>query len=1450
MWKRLFFHFLLLLSVQMAIAQSTRYEYWTDNDYDGRTIATTVQMSVPLELDVSTMPTGLHYFNFRAQDESGQWGGLSRYLFFLKDSEKGTARYEYWLDNDYAERKTVNGTPSSSPISIDLNTLSPGLHYFNFRTQGSSGQWGALSRYMFYLRDSEKEAARYEYWLDNDYAGRKTINGTPSSSPISIDLNTLSPGLHYFNFRTQGSSGQWGALSRYLFFLKEDISRFAGIEYWIDSDKKMKGTQQVADGKVMITVDLSDLPEGKHDFYIHGRSQNGHTLPIDQYEFTLSEQPVVETPVITHDGDIITITSATADATIYYTTDGSTPDEKAQKYEAPFTVEHNCLVKAIGIRKGHINSAVAQLSVNWFKVADVVIVPVGTMVVITTATKGAEIHYTSDGSTPTAESELYTEPLSFDHDVTVKAIGIKANWNDSKVTSYEYKVAALTVATPTFALENNVLTITTATEGAAIYYTTDGSEPTTESTLYTAPITLTGNCMVKAFAVKEGRYDSPIAEYPVNWFKVADVVFSVSGLQLAMATETEGATIRYTTDGTLPSAEVGTEYTAPIEVASLGDDCTVQAFAMKANFSQSEVTVFEYHRVNYVTATPSIDFHEADSTVTISCATEGAAIHYTLDGSEPTVESPAYTSPFNPMRNCTVKAIATADGRFASTITELVVDGYRVLPVMFTFDGKRLTLATVTDRADIHYTIDGSDPTEGSTAYTVPILIESTATTVRAIAIREGWTDSYVSTWSANQTSAPSFTENRADSTLAILCTTEWATIHYTTDGSEPTEASTIYTYPITLTGNCTIKAMATSDGLLPSETSVYEVNWFETATPTFAVNEYTLTISTETKGAAIHYTMDGTEPTEESALYTAPITLTQDCTVKAIAVKEGYHNSGVAIYTADWVDLKKRLLDEITQCTIILHDLIARLQEKATVEEAPYLYSFADHIAESITDTEDKLFHSWTLEELKNCADDIENIRIMLEQLAMDIEAYGSSLGTTATPVMALNHATGTLTITCATAGSIIYYIIGDGATQAYNGTVTLTDNSTVRAWATTDGYDDSAEAALKPIQNGTANGQTFRISGAVTAQELLFLRNVMGGQVEHLDMADATLTDGGLADEAFRGMGLLTAQLPKSVGTVGSRLFNGCRRLAAVVWNAPTDITATALEGIGNPNLLLYVGSETTGRNAGVRNRIVNGTAKEITLSDPTATSASDCNFFCPVAFTANHISYSHIYTQQTGMDGNSRGWETLALPFDVKQVEHRVKGAVVPFGNSLAAPHFWLYSLGNTGWVTATTIAANSPYIIAMPQHPDYAEQYCLGGDSIVFSATNAAVPATAPQQATAGAKTLHANFTAQAASDDIFAINIGDPYDDTHPEGSIFLSARRAVRPFEAYTTTTASGVRFIELFDDEADGIIEMESGRLKIDATVYDLQGRKQNSDASLKKGIYIIGGQKTIIRK
>ena len=76
-------------------------------------------------------------------------------------------------------------------------------------------------------------------------------------------------------------------------------------------------------------------------------------------------------------------------------------------------------------------------------------------------------------------------------------------------------------------------------------------------------------------------------------------------------------------------------------------------------------------------------------------------------------------------------------------------------------------------------------------------------------------------------------------------------------------------------------------------------------ATPTFtpAAGEYfaaqDVTIACETEDAAIYYTLDGTDPTAESALYTEPIAIAETTTVKAIAIKEGQTSEvAEAIYT------------------------------------------------------------------------------------------------------------------------------------------------------------------------------------------------------------------------------------------------------------------------------------------------------------------------------------------------------------------------------------------------------------------------------------------------------------------------------------------------------------------------------------------------------------------------
>ena len=439
-------------------------------------------------------------------------------------------------------------------------------------------------------------------------------------------------------------------------------------------------------------------------------------------------------------------------------------------------------------------------------------------------------------------------------------------------------------------------------------------------------------------------------------------------------------------------------------------------------------------------------------------------------------------------------------------------------------------------------------------------------------------------------------------------------------------------------------------------------------------------------------------------------------------------------------------------------------------------------------------------------------------------------------TPVLVFDYATGILTITCSTEGSTIHYTI-NGDTQEYSEPITLTGNNTVTAWATAEGYTDSDRVEFTPISDLTINEdedeETVKIDGPLTDDELDYLIKIMKEEVEHLDLEDATLADDRLGDEAFAGMNIITVRLPKTIRSVGARLFTGCRRLAAVVWNAATDITAAAMESVDNPNLLLYVNSENIGKTAGVRNRVVNLTAKEITLSDPPVSSASDCNFYCPVPFKADSISYSHEYTQQSGINGVCRGWETIALPFTAERITHMDKGSISPFGSPASegatedeALHFWLYGLGTSQFEEATQIEANKPYIICMPQNDEYIPQYRLGGN-VIFSATGADVPVTVPQQATANDKTLHANFIAHDSSDGIYTINIGDKYDDGHLEGSIFLPNRRALRPFEAYSTTTTSGARYIELFDRDAQGIVEIENEKWKKYDSVYDLSGRR-----------------------
>ncbi|MDR0682192.1 MAG: M6 family metalloprotease domain-containing protein [Dysgonamonadaceae bacterium] len=105
-----------------------------------------------------------------------------------------------------------------------------------------------------------------------------------------------------------------------------------------------------------------------------------------------------------------------------------------------------------------------------------------------------------------------------------------------KTVSFEFMGGNPRVATPAFSPgadsypDSVVVSILCETDGAAIYYTTNGDTPDNSATRYVSPVTLTAPTTLKAIACKEGLVDSYIATASYTFCPVVDV-FTEAHLQ-------------------------------------------------------------------------------------------------------------------------------------------------------------------------------------------------------------------------------------------------------------------------------------------------------------------------------------------------------------------------------------------------------------------------------------------------------------------------------------------------------------------------------------------------------------------------------------------------------------------------------------------------------------------------------------------------------------------------------------------------------------------------------------------------------------------------------------------------------------------------------------------------------------------------------------------------------
>ena len=348
-------------------------------------------------------------------------------------------------------------------------------------------------------------------------------------------------------------------------------------------------------------------------------------------------------------------------------------------------------------------------------------------------------------------------------------------------------------------------------------------------------------------------------------------------------------------------------------------------------------------------------------------------------------------------------------------------------------------------------------------------------------------------------------------------------------------------------------------------------------------------------------------------------------------------------------------------------------------------------------------------------------------------------------------------------------------------------------------------------------------------------------------------SIANGALSNRTFDYV-----SLPSTVTSISSSTFYNSL-LGALIWNANASLASSVFSNMAMPtnsNFLLYVNSKSYAP-SNVSNVVVGNTASSITLQD-----GIDTRFYCPKAFTAQKITYTHHYGMTTG--GNGKGWETIAMPFDVQRIEHKAKGVLTPFVlyyDMMTQRPFWLYEFGTNGFRKTDAIRANTPYIIAMPNDPKYDDEYILAGD-VTFSATNASVYETAfVTQPTSNGKTFVPAFAVVNSASSVYALNVNNnliSYYGSYDAGSRFISNLRAAYPFEAYMTTSSSSARFLTIeFEDEVTGIdeIPLKEKRSGI-VRVYTLTGLLLFSVTQseftekwqhLPSGVYIVNGKKMI---
>ena len=216
-WNNLYrsLFFIPQQSAETAVPEQCEYEYWIDGDYANHQ---TANGNASITLSTESLTPGLHAFYYREVNPNGSWHHLSNTLFFIPRRNADTVtpeqlEYEYWIDGDYTNHKTVSG---NAGVTVSIDGLTPGLHAFYYRVVNENGTWNNLSHALFFIPqqkvEQNPEIAAYEYWIDDNWENRQTALDAKNLSQLTASIKGLSEGEHQFVIRVKNTAGTWSGL--------------------------------------------------------------------------------------------------------------------------------------------------------------------------------------------------------------------------------------------------------------------------------------------------------------------------------------------------------------------------------------------------------------------------------------------------------------------------------------------------------------------------------------------------------------------------------------------------------------------------------------------------------------------------------------------------------------------------------------------------------------------------------------------------------------------------------------------------------------------------------------------------------------------------------------------------------------------------------------------------------------------------------------------------------------------------------------------------------------------------------------------------------------------------------------------------------------------------------------------------------------------------------------